>query len=580
MKQPLPNPVSAPTAYPAPSPAGQARPPIMPHLASPQPGMPGQAAPVQAPHVQPNIQNPAVPAHPPALAQQQQPSMAGAPAAPYGAPLHGAPPLQHAQPGQAMPHPAQVQPHHVPVPPQQAAPQGMPQQQGAPMGIPNPALHAPMPEENKEGGEKALPRISIHAFCERSETAGTIQATTQDWRMARTNVKIYMGGLPAAIEYYHKEGTPGLILFESGMRGQELFAQLDQLASVCDSNTKVVMIGAANDIRLYRELMEKGLSDYIVPPFHPLTLIRALSDLYSDPDKPFVGRVVAFFGAKGGVGSSTLAHNIAWGLAGKMLQETALVDMDSSWGTTGLDFNYDNTQGLEEALADHERLDETLLDRIMVRHTDKLSILPAAASLGSTAPTAPEAYEALVEGVRSLSPLTVLDMPHMWTEWTSQMLVRADEVVLTATPDLANLRNTKNLVDFLKAARPNDAEPLLVLNKTGVPKTAEIPVKEFAAAVGLDPALVLPYEPGLYIEAMNEGKMLGDIKAAAPSFEGMMYLAHRLKTGQYPSMQPTKKRRLRKKSKKTDAGAQELGQPEQTEQKSKKSLFAKLKKRK
>ena len=558
MKQPLPNPVSAPTAYPAPAPAAQGAAPIRPQIASPQLGMPMPAPVPPAPVAgqQPMMM-------PPLQPQQQQP-----PAAPYGTPpLQGAPVAPPPQQQQAM------QPAPVPT---QPAPQGMP----APQNAGAPVIPAPVADEYKEGGEKALPRISIHAFCERSETAGTVQAMTQDWRMARTNVKIYMGGLQAAVEYYHKEGTPGLILFESGMRGQELFSQLDQLASVCDSNTKVVMIGAANDIRLYRELMDKGLSDYLVPPFHPLTLIRSLSELYSDPEKPFIGRVVAFFGAKGGVGSSTLAHNIAWGLAGKMSQETALVDLDSSWGTTGLDFNYDNTQGLEEALADHERLDERLLDRIMVRHTDKLSILPAAASLGSTTPTPAEAYEALVNGVRSLSPLTVLDMPHIWTDWTSEMLTRADEVVITATPDLANLRNTKNLVDFLKAARPNDAEPLLVLNKTGVPKTAEIPVKEFASAVGLNPALVLPYEPGLYTDAMNDGKMLGEMKAADSAFQGMLYLAHRLKTGQYPAAQPAKKRGLGKKPKKAKANKKGANSSEPAQKKPSKSLFAKLKKQK
>jgi len=187
--------------------------------------------------------------------------------------------------------------------------------------------------------------------------------------MKRTNVKIYMGGLSAAIEFYHKENTPGLILIESGMRGPELFSQLEELASV----------------------------------FHPISLIRSMGELYSDPEKPFIGRVAAFFGAKGGVGSSTIAHNIAWALSENIQQETALVDLDASWGTTGLDFAYDASQGLEEALAEPDRLDETLLDRIMIRHTPKLSILPTAGSLHHKAVTSPDAYEAV--GCRTYSYL-------------------------------------------------------------------------------------------------------------------------------------------------------------------------------
>lgn len=459
--------------------------------------------------------------------QTQMPGGFTAPPMPGNAPMppmpghQAAPGYQQASPmQQQVPHAGQV-PSHGQISPQGMAPNESPY--AAPVAVPV-----------KDGGEKALPAISIQAFCDRSETAGVIHEMSNDWRMKRANLKIFMGGLPAAVEYYHKEGTPNLILVESGMRGPELFAQLEQLASVCDEGTKVVMIGAANDIKLYRELIDKGVSDYIVPPFHPLSLIRSMSDLFVDPEKPFAGRVAAFFGAKGGVGSSTLAHNVAWCLSESIQQETALIDLDASWGTTGLDFAYDATEGLEEALADPERLDETLLDRIMLRHTSKLSILPASCSLANRPNMSSEAYETVVNEVRAIIPMTILDMPHFWCDWTSNVLTSADDVVITATPDLANLRNTKNLIDYLRAERPNDAEPILILNKTGTSKTNEITVKDFGAAVGIDPALVIGFDPESFIEAANDGKMLTDVKAAAQAVNGLTYIAQRLKTGEFP----------------------------------------------
>lgn len=430
---------------------------------------------------------------------------------------------------------------------------------------------APQPEAPREGGEKALPAISIHAFCDRNETAGVINDATRDWRMKRTNVKIFMGGLPAAVEFYRKESTPKLILIETGMREGELFAQLEQLASVCDAGTKVIVIGATNDIKLYRQLMDQGVSDYLVPPFHPLGLIRSVSELYSDPEKPFIGRAVAFFGAKGGVGSSTLAHNIAWCLAEQIGQETSLVDLDASWGTTGLDFAYDATQGLEEALAEPDRLDETLLDRIMIRHTKKLSILPTAGTLHKPV-TQSEAYEAVVSGVRSISPLAILDLPHLWVDWTSRIITSADDVVITATPDLANLRNTKNIIDYLKAERPNDPDPILILNKIGQSKANDIEIKDFAATVGIDPAVTFAFDPDGFTEASNDGKMMTEIKSGANHVSGFNYLAHRLKTGSFPVAQTGKglKKGLLSKSDKGSAKGSEDN----------KSLFSKLKKRK
>lgn len=393
--------------------------------------------------------------------------------------------------------------------------------------------YAPLDDTGRDTGEKPLPSISVHAFCDRQETAHCINETTRDWRMKRTNVKIYMGGLSAAIEFYHKENTPSLIIIESGMRGEELFAQLEQLASVCDEGTKVVIIGATNDIRLYRQLMDKGVSDYLVPPLHPLHVIRSLGELYSDPGQPFIGRVTAFFGAKGGVGSSALAHNTAWILSEVLGQETALIDLDASWGTTGLDFAYDNTSGLEEALAEPDRLDETLMDRIMIRHTQKLSILPTSSSLNTKPVMSTESYEAVVNAVRGISPLAVLDMPHYWTDWTTNVLSSVDDIVIVATPDLAGMRNAKNLIDFLKSQRPNDAAPILVLNKVGMSKTTEIAVDQFGAMVGMEPNVVIGWDPDSHMNSTNEGKMLTDIKSADQTVQGLKYLANRLRTGSY-----------------------------------------------
>jgi pilus assembly protein CpaE len=71
-----------------------------------------------------------------------------------------------------------------------------------------------------------------------------------------------------------------------------------------------------------------------------------VSGLYADPSAPFVGRQIAFVGAKGGVGSSTLAHNFAWSMAERMQTATVIVDLDLPFGTAGLDFNQDPLQGV------------------------------------------------------------------------------------------------------------------------------------------------------------------------------------------------------------------------------------------
>jgi pilus assembly protein CpaE len=121
-----------------------------------------------------------------------------------------------------------------------------------------------------------------------------------------------------------------------------------------------------------------------------------------------------------------------------------------------------------------------------------------------------------------------MDLPHLWAPWTKHLIHAADEIVITATPDLASLRNAKNLIDMAKAARPNDVPPRLVINQVGVPRRPEIPVKDFAEAVGLEAALVINFEPHLFGTAANNGQMIPELAAQSRTAEGFRALAHKL----------------------------------------------------
>ncbi|MCC5997085.1 MAG: AAA family ATPase [Oceanicaulis sp.] len=370
-----------------------------------------------------------------------------------------------------------------------------------------------------------VPRIAIHAFCERPETGQLIHHAGADRRLSRAHLTVELGGLAGAIERFHDAQTPELLIIETGMRGRELFAQLDELAGVCDADTKVVIIGAANDISLYRELMRRGVSEYLVPPMSPLHLIKTISGLFLDPDAPFAGRSLAFVGAKGGVGSSTVAHNVSWHLTESLRTDAVLVDLDLSFGTAGLDFNQDPAQTIAEALAQPDRLDDALLDRLLVKCTERLSLFSAPATLESDWDFDADAFDQVLEKVRRQAPFITLDVPHAWSPWVRRTLLSADHVVVTVTPDLACLRNAKNLFDLVRQARPNDEPPKVVVNMAGCPKKPDIPLKDFSDALGAAPVLVLPFDPALFGKAANNGQMIGEVDPKSRPAEGFAHLA-------------------------------------------------------
>ena len=360
---------------------------------------------------------------------------------------------------------------------------------------------------------RPVPRITIQAFCDTPEVAGTIEMASSDRRMARAHVKVHTGGIAAAAEFYKSAPTPNLIVVESRLPSHDLLAELDVMAEVCDAGTKVLVIGHSNDVTIYRELLKRGVSDYLVTPLDVMTIISSISEIYHEEGSEKLGHLYAFIGSKGGVGSSTIAHNVSWTMARVFGSDVLLTDMDFPFGTAGLDFNQDPMQGVFDAMSGSDRLDEMLLDRLLAKCEEHLSLLAAPATLDNDYNFDDAVFDKLLDVVQANVPSVVLDIPHVWTGWAKKMLVAADEIVITAVPDLANLRNAKNLIDNLKQSRPNDKLPRLVLNQVGVPKRPEIKPDDFAAALQLEPIATLSFDPLLFGTASNNGQMIAEASA-------------------------------------------------------------------
>jgi pilus assembly protein CpaE len=370
-----------------------------------------------------------------------------------------------------------------------------------------------------------LPRITLQAFCETPGVASTMQAAISDRRMEKAHSRIQMGGPAAAVEAFRAAPTPNIIVLETVSDSASLIGHLDALSESCDAGTKVVVIGHVNDVQLYRDLIRRGVSEYLIAPLGTLDVLKTLSELYIAPGARNLGRIIAVMGAKGGVGASTVAHNVAWAIARNLDASTVIVDLDIAFGTAGLDFNQDPPQGVAEAVFSPERLDANMLDRLLSRCSDNLALLAAPAVLDRTLDLPEDAFEQLFDLLRTSVPCVVLDVPHLWSGWARRALINADEIVVVAAPELASLRNAKNLVDLAKANRPNDAGPKLVLNQVGMPKRPEIDAAEFSKALGLDAMVSIPFDAQLFGTAANNGQMIAEVQAAGKIADAFVQIA-------------------------------------------------------
>jgi pilus assembly protein CpaE len=375
---------------------------------------------------------------------------------------------------------------------------------------------------------RPLPRISIHAFCETEAVQSSLERCGQDRRMAKVGFRINSGNIAAAANMFATMPTPNLIILETSSEPAALLQELAPLAHVCDPSTKVILIGRHNDIGLYRELIKNGISEYMVSPVAMPDILGAIASIFVDPDAEPLGRSIAFIGAKGGVGSSTLAHNCAWGISSLFSTETVLADLDLPYGTANINFDQDPPQGVAEAVFSPERLDEMFLDRLLTKCSQHLSLLAAPSMLDRAYDFDGNAFQALAEILQRNAPVSVLDVPHTWNEWTRNVVGEADELVITAVPDLANLRNAKNLFDSIRKLRPNDKAPHLVLNQVGLPKRPEISPSDFCESLEIQAAAIIPFDAALFGAAANSGRMIGETDKKAPTAEVFSQLAHLL----------------------------------------------------
>jgi pilus assembly protein CpaE len=360
-----------------------------------------------------------------------------------------------------------------------------------------------------------VPSITVHAFCDMPETIGAMERAVADRRMSRAHVTLHAGGIAAGINLYRRTASPNLVLIESRAMIADLNSQLNALADVCQTGTKVIVIGYANDVAVYRDLLARGVSEYMVAPVDAVTIIGAISRLYQGAGTGKLGRSLAFVGANGGVGSSTLARNVASMIARQQGCDVILMELDLSFGSASVDLSLDPAQGIAQALQDPARLDDVLLERLLTKCDDRLSVLTAPASLAQIYDLEESAFVRVIELAQTTVPFVVLDVPHIWTSWVKKTLLMADDVVITAIPDLANLRNAKNLVELLKQGRPNDGASKLVLNQVGTPKRSEIKPGKFAAALEIEVVACVPYEPSTMSTAANQGLMVADTSASS-----------------------------------------------------------------
>jgi pilus assembly protein CpaE len=266
--------------------------------------------------------------------------------------------------------------------------------------------------------------------------------------------------------------TPAIVLVDLSGEDQPLNSMME-LAEVVEPGTVVLTIGDNQSLNFYRTVTKGlGIKDYLAKPLthagiekHFLPVIANLSD---ESASLRGGRSLVVAGTRGGVGTSTMAANLAWYLSHELHHHTLLLDGELNTGTMALHLDVQSTNGLAMALEMPERVDQLLIERSMQAAGDRLHVLAGLEGLDKTINFTPDGAAKFLQALRSRYNYVVADGGARLEPLGRALLFNAQQRVIVMDPSMISIRNLGRLMT-LQGGSAQSTRVLLVLNKAGTP---------------------------------------------------------------------------------------------------------------
>lgn len=329
-------------------------------------------------------------------------------------------------------------------------------------------------------------------------------AAAQRWR----NASIVEGGIVAAHGQLQQQAAPNLLIVDVD-DAEDPVQALYALAELCPPEMSVIAIGQRDDLSLYRDLIELGVTDYIPKPITVPALERALkrNKRVQSGEDPTKAQVITLMGARGGVGTTTVAAGLAWCLAHLHHRSVAVVDLDLHFGNLALSLDLVPGPGLREALEYPARMDARLLGSAILHESPQLSVLAAEEPLIDLPQVAAGAADTLVNVLRTDCDFIIFDLPRHLEDIVRRTITVATTVGVVTDLSLAAARDTLRLVEFNRVLSPT-ARHMVLGNQVGAPHRGEVGRTEFERVVGLTLDYAIPFEPQTALTTSSTGTAL------------------------------------------------------------------------
>ena len=371
-----------------------------------------------------------------------------------------------------------------------------------------------MSEEDKPQLSVLLPSARVALFTNDADSKQSCSTLEGDWRFARVTIEVFDGDVDTAISYYSDKTAHDLIIIQTEDIDDGFTSKLEDLAGYLSENTSAVVIGPVNDVNLYKKLSNMGVSDYLVKPITQDIMAEAIASTLIEQIGVSDSHLIAFLGAKGGVGTTMLSETLARYTADDLNQKTFLLDAAGGWSTISVGMDFDPVTTLAEAVRAASEANEDNLSRMVHHSTDRLHVLSSGGDVMLDDLVEAEQYEALLQYLMGLYPVVIVDLSASSAALRRTVLTKAHKTYIVTSALLPSVRATRTLLQEIREIRGgNDEDVDIILNMQGFASKSEVPKAQIKEGLERDPVVSIPFDPELFVSTESEAVKLGDQKA-------------------------------------------------------------------
>lgn len=373
-----------------------------------------------------------------------------------------------------------------------------------------------------------LPEASIHFFVKDKTTSEIGKSLESDWRFARIDFTILDGGIEEAIAHYQDNRSADLVIIETDNIDESFTSKLDGLANVCMAGTGAIFIGPTNDVTLYRQLIEMGVSDYLVRPVEREDLVAVITKGLTSKIGTSESKLISVIGSKGGVGATTIAQLFSWGLTEKLGEKAVLMDCAGGWGVAPLTYHVDPVISLREAADVAQKGKADAMGDLLHKVTPNLSYLAVGGDPLLSTTINGDGFEAIIDRLMEKHPTVIVDLSLSPLPVRARAMARSHAIIVVTTPLLPSLRNTRMLLEQVSEMRDGNIPVELVVNHAGLAPGVEVSAKDIVEAMEITPAAVIPHDPKTFTLSEAEEKPVYEFKDAHSVINALLPLVSKV----------------------------------------------------